>query len=243
MTTRRRYPVVLAAALSLASTPARAHPDGREVGRSAVGCGRVGNCHGASPGATATLTGPDTLLPGGRATFTLVVRSTSPAFTGGGVDVGVRGPAGTSLVATQANTRVNAGDLVMNNRLAAEGGAVTVTFDVVAPTAGAVTLTAAGNATDGTGNTGDAWALTAHTLAVGDVAAADAGNAPDASMIGTDSGPAVDGGPPGPEAYDPTVSYGYGGCSVGGRRATTMRWAWFAALAWWARRRREGRDA
>ncbi len=242
MTTVRRPTVLLVAAISLAPTASLAHPDGREVNRSTVGCGRVGNCHGAAPGAVATLTGPDTVLPGGRATLTLVVRSDSPTFTGGGFDVGVRGPAGTTLAATQANTRINAGDLVMNSRVAAVGGAFTVTFDVVTPAAGAVTVTAAGNATNGTGSAGDAWALAAHTLMVGTGPLPDAGADRDASIPDGDAAAVDAGGPPTVEAYDPTASYGYGGCSTSGRRATTLRWGWFAALAWWARRRREGRD-
>ncbi len=242
MTTVRRNMALLATALSLAPTVSVAHPDGREVNRSTIGCGRVGNCHGAATGAVATLTGPDTALPGGRATLTLVVRSTSPTFTGGGFDVGVRGPAGTALAATQANTRINAGDLVMNSRTAAVAGAVTVTFDVVTPTVGAVTVTAAGNATDGTGSAGDAWALAAHTFTVGTGPLPDAGADHDAATPDGDAGSGDAGPPPTVEAYDPTASYGYGGCSTSGRRATTLRWGWFAALAWWARRRREGRD-
>ncbi len=162
--------------------------------------------------------------------------------------MGVRGPAGTTLAATQANTRINAGDLVMNSRVAAVGGAFTVTFDVVTPAAGAVTVTAAGNATNGTGSAGDAWALAAHTLMVGTGPLPDAGarTAPPRSARATrpPSPRTVTSCPPMPveRAYDPTASYGYGGCSTSGRRATTLRWGWFAALAWWARRRREGRD-
>ncbi len=146
----------LVLAWSLAPRWASAHADGRVVNRATVGCGALGNCHGVNAGATATLTGPMTVQAGSRSTYVLTLRSTYPGFVGGGFDVGALGPAGTSLAvnAAQANTRINGADLVMNSRFAAVGGAVTVTFDLVTPTAGAATINAVGNATNGVGSAG-----------------------------------------------------------------------------------------
>lgn len=149
------------ASLSLAAHAAHANPDGRITGRSQTGCGAVGNCHGVNPGATTVLAGPTTVTPGARSTFTITIRSTFAGFVGGGFDIAVAGPAGTALAANpaQTNTRVNGVDLVMNARIPASGGAVTASFDVVTPAAGAVTIFASGNATNGSASSGDAWAL------------------------------------------------------------------------------------
>jgi hypothetical protein len=247
----------LVLACSLAPRWAGAHADGREINRATVGCGALGNCHGVNPGATATLTGPMSVPAGSRSTYVLTLRSTYPGFNGGGFDVGALGPAGTSLAvnAAQANTRINGADLVMNSRFVAAGGAVTVTFDLVTPTAGAATINAVGNATNGVGSAGDAWARA--TLAVTvtpsttpDAGAQDAGSPPrDAGA--TDAGarrdagavdvPPVAGGDSGLEAYDVTASYGYGGCGVGpSEPGGAPRWAWLLALSLVARRRRGG---
>lgn len=252
----------LVLACSLAPRWAGAHADGREINRSTVGCGALGNCHGVNAGATATLTGPMTVPAGSRSTYVLTIRSTYPGFNGGGFDVGALGPAGTSLAvnAAQANTRINGADLVMNSRFAAAGGAVTVTFDLVTPAAGAATINAAGNATNGVGSAGDAWARA--TLAVTvtpsttpDAGAPDAGSPPrDAGVTDagvTDAGarrdagavdvPAAAGRDSGLEAYDVTASYGYGGCGVGPSELSgAPRWAWLLALSLVARRRRGG---
>jgi hypothetical protein len=243
---------------SLAPRQARAHADGREVNRSTVGCGALGNCHGVNPGATATLTGPMSVPAGSRSTYVLTLRSTYPGFNGGGFDIGAVGPAGTSLAvnAAQSNTRINGADLVMNSRFAATGGAVTVTFDLVTPTAGAATLNAVGNATNGVGSAGDAWARASLAITVTpsttpDAGAHDAGPPPrDAGS--TDAGARRDAGAvdvasvadSGLEAYDVTASYGYGGCGVGpSARGGVARWAWLLALSLVARRRRGGSRA
>ncbi|TAK28366.1 MAG: hypothetical protein EPO40_14040 [Myxococcaceae bacterium] len=245
----------LVLACSLAPRWASAHADGREVNRATVGCGALGNCHGVNPGATATLTGPMTVQAGSRSTYVLTLRSTYPGFVGGGFDVGALGPAGTSLAvnAAQANTRINGADLVMNSRFAAAGGAVTVTFDLVTPTAGAATINAAGNATNGVGSAGDAWARATLAVTVVPSTTPDAG-ARDAGPLPRDAGAAdvvaVDvppnaGGDSGLEAYDITASYGYGGCRVGpsGARRGALGWAWLLALSLLARRRRGGSHA
>ena len=248
---------LLAAALLLAPTPAAANPDGRQINRASVGCGAVGNCHGNTAGATATLTGPAMARAGARSTYVLTIHSTLAGFTGGGFDIAAHGPAGTALAVnpTQANTRLNGVDLVMNSRFAAAAGAVTVTFDLVTPTAGAVTLNAAGNATNGTGSAGDAWALAALGVTVAAAPLTDAGTPADVGTV-ADAGPRADvgtvtvpdggiAGDTGLEAYDPTASYGYGGCSVGAREvpASALRWAWVLALGYIARRRRGGDHA
>jgi hypothetical protein len=247
----------LVLAWSLAPRWASAHADGREVNRATVGCGALGNCHGVNAGATATLTGPMTVQAGSRSTYVLTLRSTYPGFVGGGFDVGALGPAGTSLAvnAAQANTRINGADLVMNSRFAAVGGAVTVTFDLVTPTAGAATINAAGNATNGVGSAGDAWARASLAVAVmpsttPDAGAQDAGPPPrdagaaDAAhgdVVAVDA-PASAGGDSGLETYDITASYGYGGCRAGpsGVRRGALSWAWLLALSLAARWRRGG---
>lgn len=250
---RARTPTATAlAGLALALLPGRAaaNPDGRQINRSATGCGAVGNCHGTNAGATVALTGPATVRAGDRSTYVLTIRSTYPGFTGGGFDVGARGPSGTALAATQAGTRLNGADLVMSSRVPAAGGAVTVTFDLSTPTAGAAALTAAGNATNGVGSAGDAWALATLAVTVLPAAATDAGTnpgdagAPDAGA--RDAG-AYDAGAPdagggdgdsGLEAYDLTQSYGYGGCDAGARGASAGGPIGLLALGLLARRRR-----
>ncbi len=204
---------------------AQAHANGSVIGRSVSGCGGTG-CHAQNPGATVTLMGPQSVATGSVNTYTLRIASTFAGFTGGGFDIGVTGPGGTALAvnAAQANTRLNGADLVMTSRLAASGGALTVTFDLATPAAGAVNITAAGNATNGVGNTGDAWAVTALAVTVAGAAPADAGTVtPTDSGAGprTDAGTSTStdtgavGGEGGLERFDPTMSYGYGGCSVG----------------------------
>ena len=196
---------------------AQAHANGTITGRSTTGCGGTG-CHAQNPGATVTITGPQSVATGSVNTYTLHITSTFTGFLGGGFDLGVMGPGGTALAvnASQANTRLNGSDLVMNSWIAASGGAVTVTFDLATPAAGAVTISAAGNATNGVGSTGDAWATTQLAVTVAGAAPADAGTVTrtDAgTSSSTDTG-AV-GGEGGLERFDPTMSYGYGGCSVG----------------------------
>ena len=250
----------LVLACSLAPRWAGAHADGREVNRATVGCGALGNCHGVNPGATATLTGPMSVPAGSRSTYVLTFRSTYPGFNGGGFDIGALGPAGTTLAvnAAQGNTRINGADLVMNSRFAAAGGAVTVTFDLVTPAAGAAVINAVGNATNGVGSAGDAWARASLAVTVTpsttpDAGAHDAGTPPhDAGTTDagrTDAGARRDagaadvpsGGDSGLEAYDVTASYGYGGCGVGpSARGVAPRWAWLLALSLVVRRRRGG---
>jgi hypothetical protein len=246
----------LALACALAPRAARAHADGREINRASVGCGALGNCHGVNAGASATLTGPMTVPAGSRSTYVLTLRSTYPGFTGGGFDVAAAGPAGTALAVNpaQANTRINGGDLVMNSRFVAAGGAVTVSFDLVAPAAGAATISAVGNATNGVGSAGDAWARAALAVTVlpsatSDAGAVDGGVAPtDAGATPTDAGLRADasgGGDGGLEAYDLTASYGYGGCRAGPthQRRGAPWCAWLLALPLLARRRRGGARA
>ncbi len=152
-------------AFALLATTALANPDGRIVGRSQTGCGTATTCHGATPGATASLMGPATVMPGARSTYTLTLNSTLAGFVGGGCDITAPG-ASIAVNAMQQGTRINGVDLVQNLRLArAAGGPLTILFDVVAPAApGAFTVYATGNATNGSLRTGDAWALA--TLAV-----------------------------------------------------------------------------
>ncbi len=146
------------------TTTALANPDGRITGRSRTGCGTASTCHRMTAGATASIAGPMAVAPGSRSTYTLTINSTVAGFVQGGCDVTVS--AGTLAVnAMQSGTRVNGVDLVHNMGLArTAGGPVTIRFDVVAPASGTFNIFAAGNATNGTLVSGDAWATA--TLAV-----------------------------------------------------------------------------
>lgn len=236
--------------VALASAPARAwaYHDGRITGRSATGCGTATSCHGTNPGATAELTGPASVLAGSRQAFTLTLRSTRAGFMAGGLDVTARGPAGAALNASQTGTRINSGELVMNAPILATGGTVTVRFDLVAPAdAGAVSLQAAGNAVNLSGDaTGDAWALAA--LQVNVTAAAADASAPvdvftrDASAADVPAA-AGDGGDEF-EQFDPTASYGYGRCSAtprSGAGLPSLACVLAMTLAWSLRRMRRER--
>ena len=248
-----RAAVAPALALALASLPvdAWAYHDGRITGRAATGCGTATSCHGMNSGATAELSGPTSALAGSRQTFTLTLRSTRAGFTAGGLDVVARGPTGTSLApnASQSGTRVNNGELMMSAPILAAGGAVSVRFDLVAPSvAGVVMLQAAGNAVNLSGDaTGDAWAFAALTLNV-TAAAGDASVPVDVPTrdAATADVPAVagDGGDEF-EQFDPTASYGYGCCSTTPRSDGTfasLACVCVAALAWGLRRTRKDRS-
>ncbi len=209
-------------ALALLASTASANPDGRIVDRSRTGCGTTTTCHGATPGATATITGPLTVMPGARSTYTLAINSTLAAFVGGGCDITAPG-ASVAVNPMQQGTRINGVDLVHNLRLArAPGGPLTILFDVVAPAApGTFTVYAAGNATNGSLRTGDAWALASLAVTVaGDPVD---GGAPVDAAPPADTGAATDAAPlddlPEPTgdtlvARDPALSEAYGKCSV-----------------------------
>lgn len=159
------------------SPQAEANPDGRIIGRSRTGCGTATTCHLVAPGATAAIAGPMLVAPGVRSSYTLTINSSLATFRQGGCDISVTSG---SLApnAMQSGTRINGVDLVHNLGLArAAGGPLTIRFDVVAPTSpGSYTIYAAGNATNGSLSSGDAWALA--SLAV-TVASGDGGTTPD----------------------------------------------------------------
>lgn len=243
----------LAAALALAalSPLAEANPDGRIINRSRTGCGTATTCHLMATGATAAIAGPMRVAPGVRSTYTLTVNSSLATFRQGGCDISVSSG---SLApnAMQTGTRINGVDLVHNLGLArAAGGPLTIRFDVVAPASpGSYTIYAAGNATNGSLVSGDAWAVT--SLAV-TVATGDGGTTPDVPVadvpvadvpvadvpVPTDSSTPTDASvgedaPPWTAdtllPFDPARSEAYGRCSARpGEGSTGGAWA-FALL-------------
>lgn len=184
--------VAMGLAAASLSRGADANPDGRIVGRSRTGCGTATTCHLRATGATAEIAGPMRVAPGARSSYTLTINSTLPTFRQGGCDISVSSGS-LAVNAMQSGTRVNGLDLVHNLGLArAPGGPLTIRFDVVAPaTPGSYTIYAAGNATNGTMSSGDAWALA--TLAVS-VGTGDAGTPTDAppSDVPASDAPASD---------------------------------------------------
>jgi hypothetical protein len=110
------------------------------------------NCHSTSPNAsgvaTVSLTGPQTVQPGSTSTYTLSV-SGGPTGTTGGFDLAKS--AGTFIAGT--------GSKVLNNDLVqSSSGARSWTFQWTAPaTEGACNLYAVGQATNGSGTSGDSW--------------------------------------------------------------------------------------
>lgn len=220
-------------AWALSAATALANPDGRIVDRSRTGCGTATTCHGVNPGATASLTGPLTAMPGARGTYSLAINSSLAGFVGGGCDITAPG-ASIAVNAAQQGTRINGVDLVQNMRLArAAGGPLTIRFDVVAPSApGTFTIYAAGNATNGALSAGDAWALASLTVTVAGEPV-DGGVTPDAATP-TDAAPVDDLPEPTGDTLverDPALSEAYGRCSASPSRATgSGAWA-FASLA------------
>ncbi len=198
-------------------------------------------------GATTTIAGPMAVAPGSRSTYTLTINSTVAGFVQGGCDVTVS--AGSLAVnAMQSGTRINGVDLVHNMGLArTPGGPLTIRFDVVAPASGTFNIYAAGNATNGTLVSGDAWAtatlavtVTGGTTdasvptdaAVSDAAVSDAAvsdvpasdvPARDAAVsdVPASDASATDDIPEVPAdalvAFDPGRSMSYGGCSTAPR--------------------------
>lgn len=227
----------LALAATLLAAPARANEDGRQTGRAMRGCGTSSTCHGVNPGATARIEGPMTLAPGARGTYTLVIGSSRTDFRTGGFDIAA---SGASLAVNGTTSRLVGAELTHAAPVPKTGAEVRVAFDVVAPaTPGAAMLFATGNATDGMRNqTNDAWALAMLAVTVG-TPGTDAGAPVDAGAR-PDAGARVDAGrvnDSGLEAYDPTASMAYGGCSASprGRRGA---WVALALVAIAALRRR-----
>lgn len=210
--------VALAAALLLAPTAAHAYPDGRITGRSMTGCNTSSGCHGTAAGASVEIMGPTSVMAGSTNEFSLVIRSSLAGFTGGGFNMSAAGPTGTALATSpsQSSTRMNGTDLVMSTRLPATAGALTVRFNLVTPTAGTATIFAAGNATNGLGQTGDAWALAMYSVQVTGGSTADAGPVPDSGAT-PDAAVPADNGSGGVEAYDPGYSMHYNRCAVSPR--------------------------
>jgi hypothetical protein len=239
--------VACCAAMVLFETQLYAHPDGRQIGRSMRGCGDATTCHRMNAGATAMLAGPMMVAPNSRNTYTLSINSTLAGFVQGGCNVTATG-ATLSVNPMQPGTRLNGVEFVHSMGIPrAASGPVTIRFDAVAPGSGAFTLHAAGNATNGTTSSGDAWALASLNVQVIGVAPTDAAVATDVAIatdvavvtdvvIATDG---VAGNDSGLLTYDTSLSHGYGGCSTSPVRSHEKApWAVIGMLATVVLRRR-----
>lgn len=209
-----RTGAAFALAATLLAPPARANEDGRQTGRAMRGCGTSSTCHGANPGATASIEGPMTLAPGARGTYTLVIRSMNANFATGGFNIAA---AGATLAVNGTTSRLVGGELTHTAPIPRSGAEVRVAFDVVAPAAqGTAMIFAVGNATNGMRDQiNDAWATTALAVSVA-TPGTDAGAPTDAGP--RDAGRPQDAGPRF-EQYDPSASMAYGGCSASPRAA------------------------
>jgi hypothetical protein len=120
---------------------------------STSGCG---SCHGASgtAGVSVTITGPDTVVAGQTAQYSLVINRAGK--TGAGLDVATRRG---SLGAVTSGTRLQSGEITHNDNLLMSNGAVTVLFSYTAPASiGLDTIWAVGVATNTSGSSsGDEW--------------------------------------------------------------------------------------
>jgi hypothetical protein len=120
---------------------------------STSGCG---SCHGSSgtAGVSVTITGPDTVVAGQTAQYSLVINRAGK--TGAGLDVATRRG---SLGAVTSGTRLQSGEITHNDNLLMSNGAVTVQFSYTAPaTIGLDTIWAVGIATNTSGSSsGDEW--------------------------------------------------------------------------------------
>ncbi len=228
----RHAGALLAAALLAAAGVAQANNDGRQTNRFVNGCTTGTSCHAPNAGATVSLSGPMTLAPGARGTYTLTVASSLAGFASAGLDVSLAGTAGGSLATVSPGTQVRNGAITHTGAIARAGANVQVQFTLVAPpTAGTVTIQAVGNAVNGdTRNTGDSSARTTLAVAVTTGAAPDASVTPDAARAD---------GSTEFEQYDPSASMAYGGCAASPRGGAGAWWlAGAAAVALAARRRR-----
>lgn len=126
---------------------------GRTQKSSASGCG---SCHGSSRTLTvnALFTGPDTVLAGQTAQFSMTI-SGGPAAGSGG-DIAVRNG---TLAAVSSFLKVSNGEIVQRNDVPMSGGSITYIFTYTAPaTAGIDTLYGTALSTNSNGGTsGDQW--------------------------------------------------------------------------------------
>jgi hypothetical protein len=125
---------------------------GRTLKTVKTGC----SCHGtsANPGVLVTIAGPDTVMCGHSAAYTLTI-SGGPAVKAG-CDIATR--FGT-LAAVSSTLRLSNKELTQRSALTISGGKVTLQFNYTAPMTGNVdTLFATGNSVNGNGSeSGDSW--------------------------------------------------------------------------------------
>jgi hypothetical protein len=194
--------LVLVVAVVVVGRAASASPTGR-TGASGIAPAHTCNaCHSGGADPTVTLYGPDSVMTGVPATYTLTI--TGGAGVVGGVDVAVDDTSAALGVASPG-TRLAAGEVVHSQPLGFEGGYLSVELTLTAQHAGTLTLYAAGNSCDGDRTRfGDrAGFATQAVTAVGDPVALDGG-----AMMPVDTGP-----PPDEPPADPPST---GGCAFAG---------------------------
>ncbi len=99
---------------------------GRTLKTSSSGC----SCHNSAfdPQVVGSITGPDSVVKGQSATFTLTI--TKASKTGAGLDIAAR--LGT-LAPVSANIHLQSGELTHNDNIPMSGGTVSVQFTYTAP--------------------------------------------------------------------------------------------------------------
>jgi hypothetical protein len=108
-------------------------------------------CHSGGATPTVTLAGPTSLAPSSSGVYTLTI--TGGAAVDGGLDVSTT--AGT-LQATGSNTKLLSGEVTQTSAISFTSGSLVFTFTLVAPpSAGSLTLYAAGLSANGSGSGGD----------------------------------------------------------------------------------------
>ncbi|MBI5404419.1 MAG: T9SS type A sorting domain-containing protein [Ignavibacteriae bacterium] len=91
------------------------------------GCG---SCHSQNSACVGTITGPDTVIAGQNAIFTITV--TQSGKTKAGIDIAVR--LGSLLAAPGANLKIQNNEITQSSTLSMSGGTVSRQFTYVAPT-------------------------------------------------------------------------------------------------------------
>jgi hypothetical protein len=125
---------------------------GRTLKNTTAGCSCHGNTRTTDVGVS--FTGPDTVIAGQTATFSITVSKASK--TGAGFDVAVRNG---TLIATSSNTHISNGELVHSMNIPMNSGSITIQFNYTAPNSGNIdTLWATGLATNSNNSSsGDDW--------------------------------------------------------------------------------------
>jgi hypothetical protein len=200
-------------------------------GKDGVNCN---TCHNGGTPPIVALVGPTALDAGATAVYTFTL-TTGMAFSG----IGAAASDGT--LAPGTNTKVEQNEVQHSAVVATADGGAIYTFSLTAPEfGGAVTIFAAGNATDGNGNNGTSGDRASTTTLVVNVSGpqrpVDAGPdaEQDATVLDASKDATTDGPWPittrpdsGGAGEPPSVTEDGGGCSVG---RSSLPAAWLATL-------------